>query len=373
MIAENLEKPLISILIVNFNGLRFLKTCFNSLRKCTYPNLEIIFIDNSSTDGSVDFVTKNYPEVKILKNKENYMFARGNNEGIKIAAGKYFCLLNNDVEVDSGFIEPVIEMFEKHPEIGACQSKLLEMQSRSHLEYTGACGGYIDWFGYTFLRGRIMDETEPDNGQYDESLPIFWASGACLFLRRKALESLASRRGSELLDEDFKLHMEEIDLCWRLRLAGWVIYSIPQSMVWHYGGGTLGHDSPAKIYYNFRNNIFMLAKNLSTVNLIIRLPLRIILDVVAFVRSLIVFQTSMAMAILKAYRWLLFHIGLIWKKRRGVQNQRRVPDREVLNLMYPGSIVFEFFLLGKKHFSDLLFSDKFIARISQNKIAKNSH
>lgn len=368
MVAENLESPLVSILIVNLNGLRFLKTCFDSLQKCTYPNLEIIFIDNSSTDSSVDFVKKDYPEVKILRNKENFMFARGNNEGIKIAEGKYLCLLNNDVEVDPNFIEPVIEMFEKHPEIGACQSKLLEMENRSHLEYTGACGGYIDWFGYTFLRGRIMNETEPDDGQYDDSLPIFWASGACLFLRREALDGLSPRRAGEFLDEDFMLHMEEIDLCWRLQLVNWVIYSIPQSIVWHHGGGTLSHDSPTKIYYNFRNNIFMLAKNLSAINLIIRLPLRIILDAVAFVRSLIVFQTSMAMAILKAYGWLLFHAGLIWKKRREVQHRRQAPDREALNLMYPGSVIFEFFLLGKKRFSDLLFYHKFMAKINQDKI-----
>ena len=150
MISVNLEKPLVSIIIVNFNGFRFLKTCFNSLRNCTYPNLEIIFIDNCSTDESVAFVKKNYPEVKIVQNPENYMFARGNNEGIKIANGKYICLLNNDIEVDSGFIEPIIDVFETHPEIGACQSKLLEMQNRNHLEYTGACGGYMDWFGYTF-------------------------------------------------------------------------------------------------------------------------------------------------------------------------------------------------------------------------------
>lgn len=366
MISKNLEKPLVSILIVNFNGLRFLKTCFDSLRECTYPNLEIIFIDNASTDGSADFVNKNYPDVKILRNKENYMFARGNNEGMKIASGKYICLLNNDVEVDPGFIEPVIEILEEKPEIGACQSKLLEMQNRSHLEYTGACGGYIDWFGYTFLRGRIMNETEPDEGQYDESLPLFWASGACMFLRKDALDQY------EILDEDFQLHMEEIDLCWRLRLDGWLIYSIPASMVWHYGGGTLSHENPAKVYYNFRNNIFMLAKNLSTLNLIIRLPLRYVLDFVAFVRSLIVFQFSMAMAILKAYGWLLVHIGLIWKKRRQVQDQRQASDRDVLSLMYPGSIVFEFFLLGKKRFSDLLFYDKFLAKLNQNKIARNS-
>lgn len=356
------QKPLLSILIVNFNGLKFLKTCFDSLRKCAYPNREIIFIDNCSTDSSVEFVRRTYPEVKIVQNSENYMFARGNNEGIKIAGGKYICLLNNDVEVDAGFIEPIIEVFEKDPTIGACQSKLLEMQNRRHLEYTGACGGFIDWAGYPFLRGRIMNETEPDKGQYEDPLPLFWASGACLFLRKEALEE------SGLFDEDFQLHMEEIDLCWRLRLAGWVIYSIPQSKIWHHGGGTLDHNNPVKIYYNFRNNIFMLVKNLQTANLIIRLPIRFFLDAIAFVRSLVVAQFSMALAILKAYGWLFSHLGAIYRKRRPVQQQRKIPDKNLLRLMYPGSIVFEFFLLGKKRFSDLIFYDKFMGRIKQEKL-----
>lgn len=367
MITENplpehrREKPLLSILIVNFNGLKFLKTCFDSLRKCSYTNREIIFIDNCSTDDSVAFVRQNYPEVKIVQNKENYMFARGNNEGMKIARGKYVCLLNNDVEVHPGFIEPVIEAFEKHPAIGACQSKMLEMRNRSQLEYTGACGGFIDWAGYPFLRGRIMNETEPDTGQYDEPIPIFWGSGACLFLRREALGDAG------LLDEVFELHMEEIDLCWRLRLTGWEIYSTPQSQIWHYGGGTLNHNDPVKIYYNFRNNIFMLAKNLHLVNLIIRLPIRFLLDTVAVIRSLLTLQFAMAAAILKGYGWLITHIGLIFLKRKEVQRQRKIEDKKVLQLLYPGSIVFEFFLLGKKRFSDLIFYDKFMNRINRQK------
>jgi len=362
MIDANSERPLVSILIVNYNGLRFLQTMLDSLRNCTYSNLEIIFIDNCSTDNSIEFVKKNYPEVKIVENPENYMFARGNNEGIKIANGEIICLLNNDVEVDPGFIEPIIEVFEAHANIGACQSKMLEMTDRSHLEYTGACGGYIDWAGYPFLRGRIMDRTEPDDGQYDEPAPLFWGSGACLFVRKEALE------GSGLLDEEFELHMEEIDLCWRLRLAEWGIYSIPASKIWHHGGGTLNYNHPVKIYYNFRNNIFMLAKNLSTKSLIIRLPIRLALDAIAFVRSLLVMQFSMAFAILRAYGWLLSHIGLIFQKRKQVQRQRRAPDKKILDLMYPGSIVFEFFLLGKKRFSDLIFYNKFQTVIRQNLI-----
>lgn len=362
MKSVNSEKPLVSILIINFNGYRFLKTCFDSLQNCTYPNLEIIFIDNYSTDESVAFVTQNYPEVKIVQNTENYMFARGNNEGIKVANGEYICLLNNDVEVDPGFIEPIIDIFEKYPEIGACQSKLLEMKNRSHLEYTGACGGYIDWFGYTFLRGRIMNETEPDQGQYDESVPIFWASGACMFLRKDALEHAG------FLDEDFQLHMEEIDLCWRLKLTGWEIYSIPASKIWHHGGGTLNHSDPVKIYYNFRNNIFMLVKNLSASNLFFRLPFRFILDTIAFFRSLILFQFLMAIAILKAYGWLIMHIGLVYRKRQQAQSLRKITDKKVLDLMYPGSIIFEFFLLGKKRFSNLTFYDKFMAKINQNNL-----
>lgn len=352
------EKPLVSIIIVNFNGESYLQTLFESLAKCSYPNLEIVFVDNCSHDGSINFVERNYPSVKVLKNPENYMFARGNNEGIKIAGGKYICLLNNDTEVDSKFLEPLVDFFENHEEFGAAQPKILDINRKDHLEYAGACGGYLDIFGYPFLQGRIFNVVEVDRGQYDNRVEIFWASGACIFLRKKALEDAG------VLDEDFQLHMEEIDLCWRLHLQGWRIASIPQARIWHHGGGTLSQFSPRKVYYNFRNNIFLIIKNFSLLNLVFRFPVRVILDIVAFARSLLIGEFAMAFAIIKSYIWILSHSFLILRKRREVQQTRTAGEREVLKTIYPGSIVFEFFVLQRRKFSDLLLINKFSRRIN---------
>jgi GT2 family glycosyltransferase len=356
------KQPLVSIVILNYNGLKFLKDVFDSLLEGSYPNLEIIMVDNRSSDESVEFVQRHYPEVIIHQNPENYKYARGNNEGIKISKGKYICLLNNDVKVSPGFVEPIIDYFENDPKVGAAQPKILDFSNRINLEYAGACGGYLDWLGYPFLRGRLFNITERDSGQYDEPLQIFWASGACIFFRAATLHEVGS------LDESFELHMEEIDLCWRLHLTGWKIVSVPQSVIWHHGGGTLSQFSPQKVYYNFRNNIFTVIKNFSTLNLIIRLPLRFLLDIIALLRSLAILQFAMGLAIAKGYLWLLFHIPILWVHRRQSQAKRIMMEREVLNTMYPGSIVLEFFVLKRQRFSDLLFFKKFMSRLRRKKI-----
>lgn len=346
---EEQQYPKVSLVTLNYNGLRFLKELFDSLRKCTYPNMEVIMVDNCSADESVTFVRENYPEVKLLENPDNYMYARGNNEGLKIADGDYICLLNNDVDVDPGFIEPVVAAFEADKKLGAIQPKILGQQKRDHLEYAGACGGFIDWLGYPFLRGRVFFTIEKDNGQYDDPLDIFWASGACFFIRREILEDVGT------IDEDFMLHQEEIDLCWRMHLAGWKIRCIPSSRIWHHVGGTLDQDSPRKTYWNFRNNLFLLAKNLSMPNLMLRLPLRLPLDMLALGVELLKGHFANAGAIFRAYAWLLTHPLLILRKRRLAQARRRVSDKVALKKMYRGSIVFEYFLLKKQRFNELLF------------------
>ena len=354
--------PLVSIVTLNFNGLRFLPELFRSLRQLTYPKLEIIMVDNFSDDESVSYVEKHFPEVKIVRNPQNYMYAKGNNVGLQHAKGKYICLLNNDVEVDPHFIEPLVAALENNPRIAAAQPKILGLQKRDYLEYAGACGGYIDWLGYPFLRGRIFFTTEKDKGQYDDPAGIFWASGACLFLRRKALEEVG------LLDEEFVIHMEEIDLCWRLRLAGWEIVAIPQSRIWHFVGGTLDQANPRKTYWNFRNNIFLLIKNLSKRNLMMRLPIRILFDSLAFFSEFIKGHWRNAFAVVRAYWWVLKHLPLILQHRFHTQRLRKVADKEVLNRMYPGSIVLEYFILKRKRFSELLLWKKFLQRIGKVEI-----
>ncbi|NIV15450.1 MAG: glycosyltransferase [Aliifodinibius sp.] len=353
------EKPLVSVVTLNFDGIRFLKDLFDSLRRCTYPNLEVIMVDNCSQDESVNFVKQNYPEVKIVENSENLMYTGGNNEGLKHAKGKYICLVNNDVDVDPGFIDPIVNAFESNARIGAAQPKILAMQERDRLEYAGACGGYIDWFGYPFLRGRLFFTTEKDEGQYDKPAELFWGSGACLFLRKDTLNEVGH------FDEDFVLHQEEIDLCWRIRLAGWSIVSIPQSQIWHHVGGTLDKDSPRKTYWNFRNNLFLLFKNLSLGNLLIRLPLRVPLDFLALGIELFKGHFANARAVARAYLWLMTHFTLLRDKRRITQKQRKVPDKGIFKCVYPGSVVFEYFLLGRRKFSDLLFLKPKLGQIKE--------
>lgn len=341
------EGPLVSVVTLNYNGKRFLKGLFDSLRECTYPNLEIIMVDNCSHDDSVQFVKAHYPEVKVHQNDQNYLYAGGNNRGLALANGEYICVLNNDVLVDPGFIEPMVEAFEANARMMAGQPKILAMQNRHQFEYAGSAGGFIDWLGYPFVRGRILLSIEEDNGQYDTPVKLFWASGACLFLRKEVMDTVGN------FDEDFGLHMEEIDLCWRIHLAEGEIYSIPQSVIQHHVGGTLEQENPRKVYWNFRNNMFLLIKNLSLPNLLIRLPIRIPLDALAFVVELLKRHFRSAFSILKAYGWLLLHIPLMLRKRAAVQAVRKASDKAVFACVYPGSIVFEYFLIGRKKFSDL--------------------
>ena len=341
------EKPLVSIITVNYNGLEYLKMLFTSLRRVTYSPLEVILVDNASTDESVEYTRRHFPEVVILRNPENYMYARGNNEGIRIARGEILCLLNNDVEVDPGFLEPIVEAFQKDETLAAAQPKILALDQRDYFEYAGAAGGFIDRYGYPFLRGRLFFTTEPDRGQYDQPMDIFWASGAALFLRKSVLPEVG------LLDEDFTLHMEEIDLCWRIHLQGYRIRCIPQSRIWHKGGGTLSAENPRKIYWNYRNNIFLLFKNSGGINLVRILLFRLLLDALAAVGELVRGNPGGTLSIIRAYLWNLLHFPLLLRKRREVQKQRKVSEKEIMRYIYPGSIVWEYFLRGHRRFSDL--------------------
>ncbi|GAB4371905.1 MAG: glycosyltransferase family 2 protein [Calditrichia bacterium] len=344
---EKKQNILVSIITVNWNGLEYLKRLFASLQNISYKPVEIILVDNASSDESVHFTRENYPAVKIIRNKQNYMYARGNNEGIREASGEIVCLINNDVEVDPGFIEPVIEVFRNDPTVAACQSKILDLNQPDQFEYAGAAGGFIDHFGYPFMRGRVFFTLEKDHGQYDSDINLFWGSGACLFLRKSALDEVG------LLDESFILHQEEIDLCWRLRLQNWNIRFVSRSKVWHKGGGTLSAENPRKVYWNYRNNIFLLVKNLSIVNLIKILTARLFLDSAAFLGELVKGKIRSSLSIIKGYVWVLMHLKLILQKRKSIQSTRKVDDHKIFGLVYPGSIVWEYFVRGRKHFSQL--------------------
>jgi hypothetical protein len=341
------QQPLVSVIVLNYNGMRFLETCYSSLMKTTYQNVAWIMVDNASADESVDFIRRNFPLVTIIQSGENAGFSRGNNIGIRAAKGKYVVLLNNDVRVDPGWLSPLVEAAESDDSIAALQPKIRSMIDEGYFEYAGAAGGMIDKYGYPFLRGRVFDVIEKDNGQYDYSCDIFWASGAAMFLRADVLKQTG------LLDDDFIYHMEEIDLCWRIHLAGYKIKSIPQGVIYHFAGGTLPTGSYRKLYLNHRNNLFMMLKNLHWASILRRMSVRFILEGINAAVALIKLDWIWLRAIITAHAWFWTHLPLMIRKRKTVQNQRRVDDKTVFDAMYPRSLVFDYFLRKKRTYTEL--------------------
>lgn len=340
--------PLVSVLVLNYNGKPFLKACLESLLKTTYPSFEIVLIDNHSTDDSVAFTEQNYSQVRILQTGSNSGYSRAYNIAFTSAKGKYFVLLNNDVEVVPDWLEHLVSAAEADPEIGALQPKLLSLQDKSYFEYAGASGGYMDLYGFPFLRGRVFSTIEKDEGQYNEAVQVFWTSGAAMFVRADALHH------SGVLDEDFVHHMEEIDLCWRLHLAGYKLMVIPAAIVYHYAGATIQPNSFRKLYWNFRNSVFMLIKNFETKNLLRVLVVRYTLDIAALLWSFAKLDFKMAFAIVKAHGWLIWNLPLLASRRGETQSQRRVSDQSIMHLLYPGSILIAYFLKGRRTYSDLI-------------------
>jgi len=338
-------QPAVSVIIVNYNGLAFLQTCLSALARTTYKPMDTLMVDNASSDGSVAFVAEHYPTVRIIPSSTNLGYSGGNNLGIKEAPGDIVVLLNNDTEVTPGWLEPLVAEFGTDDGIAACQPKVLSATRPTAFEYAGAAGGFMDQLGYPYLRGRVFDTIEEDRGQYQEAVDLFWASGAAFAVRKDVLAETG------LLDEDFRLHMEEIDLCWRLHLRGYRVRVCPEAVIYHYGGGTLGRGQSRKHYYNHRNGVFMLLKNYSALRLLWVAPARALLDLVLVVKSLLTLDFARAAAVVAAYAWLLRHPLLIWRKRQPVQRLRQLSDRELTPLLHPVSIVWAYYLRGKKTYA----------------------
>lgn len=348
--SENLDEPLISILVLNYNGIKFLKDCYESLLQSRYKHFEIVLIDNNSSDDSVQFTESQYPMVKIIQTGENAGYSRAYNIAFTKALGKYFILLNNDVVVDKGWLGPLVNAAEKDETIGALQPKIRSMIDDGYFEYAGACGGYMDRYGYPFLRGRIFYTIEKDDGQYNDKVNVFWTSGAAMFLRASALKKSGN------LDEDFVHHMEEIDLCWRLHLVGYKLSVIPDSVIYHYAGATIKPDSFKKLYWNHRNGIITLLKNVGPENLFRVFLVRYILDLInIFFAGIIQFDFKHSYSILKSHIWIMFNLRMILRKRREVQAIRVVGDETFQEYIYPGSVVLAYFLRRQKVFSGLKF------------------
>lgn len=334
--------PKVCVVILNWNGLNYLKEFLPSVCASTYPNLDIVVGDNASTDHSVQFLLENYPEIRIITNDRNYGFAGGYNRVLAQLDGDYFILLNSDVEVEAGWIEPLIRLMESDPEIAAAQPKILSHANKHLFEYAGAAGGYLDMLGYPFCRGRIFDTVEADSGQYNTATEIFWASGAAFFIKRTNWLEMGG------LDEDFFAHMEEIDLCWRLKNKGYKIMYCPGSSVYHVGGGTLNAENPYKTYLNFRNNLVLLQKNLPLRRSVLIIFIRFWLDLLSLLKFLNDGKPKNAMAINKAHVYFFRNIFRNQRKTRAV-------DTSKFNKagLFTGSIVWQYFIKKKKTFSSL--------------------
>jgi len=338
-----LMTPTIAVVILNWNGRKYLQRFLPFVTASAGTGVEVIVADNASTDDSIPFLQDSYPGVRIIRLDHNLGFAGGYNEALRQVSSDYYVLLNSDVEVAPGWIEPVIELMECNPSIGACQPKIRMYSDRGSFEYAGAAGGWLDHLGYPFAKGRIFDVCEKDSGQYDKSEPIFWASGAAMFIRARLYHELGG------LDNYFFAHQEEIDLCWRLQLAGYKVYSCPGSTVFHVGGGTLPKGNERKVKLNFRNNLIMMAKNLPPEQVLWKLPLRFVLDSISAWKSLFAGEAVYFWAILTAHlaflKWALLH-----QKKSVFPKKRRV----ALQGWYSGSVVWQYFVRGKKTFTEIV-------------------
>ncbi|MBT5273350.1 MAG: glycosyltransferase family 2 protein [Flavobacteriales bacterium] len=330
-----------AVVVLNWNGKAWLEKFLPNL--VNHSQVATVFVaDNASTDDSVDYVKINFPTVKIIVNASNGGYAKGYNDVLKQIDAEYFVLINSDIEVTAGWLSPIISLMDSDKQIASCQPKILNYNSKTKFEYAGASGGFIDNLGYPFCRGRIFDDLEQDKGQYNDAVEVFWATGACLFVRSTHFWELGG------LDEDFFAHQEEIDLCWRLKNKGYKIMVQPKSVVYHVGGGTLNAGSPFKTHLNFRNNLFMLFKNLPISSLFTTIPMRLVLDGVAALTFLNKEKgLEHVLAIAKAHFSFYFAIPNLIAKRQKISQKNSLVGKMNWSILVKNK------MNGIKQFSEL--------------------
>ena len=330
--------PSVAVVILNFNGQHHLKRFLPFVMAATYTNKTVWVVNNGSTDTSVAFLQTHYPEVNILENGANLGFAQGYNQGITRIAADYYIILNNDAEVAPDFIEPVISLMENDASIAFAQPKLLDVSQRDMFEYAGAAGGLLDAFGYPFCRGRVLEYMEKDNGQYEQTEEVFWATGCCLFARADVYKKLGGFYPYLFIQN------EDIDLCWQAQNLGYKVIACSQSVIYHTGGGCLEWVNPKKMFLTFRNNMVILARNMPVGRLLWLVPCRFLLDMLAGLRYAVKGQPRQGWAIARAWRvffgWLLFYTDETkWPAKRGLTNCKGY---------YNGSIIWQYFAKAKR-------------------------
>jgi len=333
----------VAIVILNHNGSSFLDQFLPSVIKYS-SGFEVVVADNASTDSSIEILRKNFPQVKLIEFTENYGFCGGYNRALKQLDADFFAIINSDIEVTENWIGPILELFDQNEQIAAIQPKLLDYNKKDKFEYAGGAGGFIDKFGYPFCRGRIFESIETDRGQYDDNREIFWATGACFFIRAKLFEEYGG------FDETFFAHMEEIDLCWRMKMDGYKILHCGSSKVYHVGGGTLAYSNPRKTYLNFRNSMMLLIKNLPAGELLWKLPFRWMVDYIAILKFIMTGHKRDGIMILKAHLFILKNFFKTLRKRKTINKKRY----NAVGL-YPKWVLFDYHVAGVRKFGDLKF------------------
>jgi GT2 family glycosyltransferase len=334
-----------AIVILNWNGIGFLKKFLAVAEKNSSTSGSAIFVaDNGSTDGSAEWVEENFISVKLIRLHKNYGFAGGYNLALQQIDAEYYILLNSDIEVTPGWTESMISFMDSNPDAAACQPKILSWKNRDIFEHAGAAGGYIDKYGFPFCRGRIFNYVESDSGQYDSVKEIFWSSGACMIMRASAWKECAG------FDPDFFAHMEEIDLCWRFHRAGFRVYFVPGSVVFHVGGGSLPYSSPFKTYLNFRNNLFLLYKNLPQDKFHTTLFIRRLIDGLAVLLFIFTGKFAHVRSVWKAHMDYYRHLGVLKKQRASATNLAKT---DFSDIVLNKSVVFEFYIKGNKTYDTL--------------------
>jgi GT2 family glycosyltransferase len=331
-----------AVVILNWNGRyfleKFLGKVYDSISSSGMTGTKLVVADNASSDDSVKVAETVCPQAELILLDKNYGFADGYNKSLEQIEAEYYVLLNSDIEVTENWLSPLIGYMDNNPDVAACAPKLRAFDNSGFFEYAGACGGFIDKYGYIFCRGRILDFIEEDNGQYDNGIHVFWATGAALMIRAE----LFHRAGG--LDGSFFAHMEEIDLCWRLQLMGYKVSNVPESVVYHVGGGSLPNNSPRKLYLNYRNNLMMLAKNLSKNRWLI-IFIRLLMDAASAMIYLVSGKLSYFNAVIMAHIAFFGKITLCRKKRKAFKH---LIVKKADAGIYGGSIVYKYFMSGKK-------------------------
>ena len=324
----------VAVVILNYNGKDFFERFLPSFLANSGES-ELIIADNASTDDSIAFLRSTFSQIKLIELSKNYGFAGGYNQALSEIEAEYYAIVNSDIEVTEGWLNPLVDYLESNPEYASVQPKIKSFQHRESFEYAGAAGGFVDAFGYPYCRGRIFDTIEEDKGHYDLSIDVDWTSGACMLVRSESFDEAGG------FDASFFAHMEEIDLCWRLRSTNWKLACVPKSIVYHVGGGTLNKSSPHKTYLNFRNGLSLLVKNLPLKELLWKLPCRLVLDGLAGAKLAFEESPSHTIAVIKAHFHFYSRFASNWRKRRITSSPR-------------GSfMIWRYYMKGEKKYSDI--------------------